>query len=150
MRAARRLIEQEVWPEFPGLSLDGKRSINLAVIAYAQLLVARLTADGLAPRALSAQRDHVRDCHYGTRRDCEQLMRDVASAVSRVREAKDVVAELKTRAEQLRASATYPHDEDAVPVSDSLPPNEFGAERTLNEPSVLRDNYWDIYKVLRG
>jgi len=149
-RAARRVIEQEQWPEFPGLSLDGKRSINLAVIAYAQLLVSRLAADGLAARALSAQRDHVRDCHYGTRPECEQLMRDVAAAVARVREAKDVVSELKTRAEHLRATATYPHDEDAVPVSDSLPPNDIGAERTLNEASVLRDNYWDIYKVLRG
>jgi len=149
-RAVKRAIEQEAWPDFAGISLEGKRSINLAVIAYAQLLVSRLSADGLAARAWTAQREHVRDCHYGSRRDCEQLMTEVAAAVARVREAKDVVAELKVRAEKLRLTATYPHDEDAVPVSDSLPPNDIGAERSLDEPSVLRDNYWDIYRVLRG
>jgi hypothetical protein len=120
------------------------------VIAYAQLLLARLSTDGLALRTWNAQRNHVRDIRYGTRRDCEQLMRDVASAIVRVREAKEIVAELKTRAEAIKASAAYPHDEDAVPVAESLPGNELGRERSLDEPSVLRDNYWDIYRVLRG
>ena len=150
VRAVRRAIEQEAWPEFAGISLEGKRSINLAVIAYAQLLVSRLAAEGLAARTWTAQREHVRDCHYGSRKDCEQLMAAVAGALARVREAKDVVPELKTRAEKLRLTATYPHDEDAVPVSDSLPPNDIGAERALDEPSVLRDNSWDIFRVLRG
>ena len=150
VHAARRAVEQEPWPEFRGLSLEGKRSINLAVIAYAQLLFSRLGADELAGRTWHAQRNHVRDCRYGTRAECEKLMRDVSSAIVRVREARDIVGELRVRAEKLKAAVAYPHEDDAVPVPDSLPPNVLGAERALGEPNVLRDNYWDIFKLLRG
>ena len=34
MREAHRTIEKEPWPEFPGLTIDGRRLVNLAVIAY--------------------------------------------------------------------------------------------------------------------
>ncbi len=35
-------MEKEGAPEFPGLSLDARRAINLAAIAYAEVLCLRL------------------------------------------------------------------------------------------------------------
>src|ERR1700722_4150074 len=41
-RAAMAAIESEQPPEFPGLSLDARRAINIAAIAYAEVLCRRL------------------------------------------------------------------------------------------------------------
>lgn len=148
VRAARKNQEQESWPKFPGLSAEGRRSINLAIIAYAQLLVCRLEDGGLARKAWEAQRLSVSECHYGTRGECMALMTEIREAVALVRDAKDVVGELKIRAEALRAAASYADSVDPLPLPESLPGNHPGAERRLDEPCVLRDNYWDIFKVL--
>ena len=43
----RREIESEPPPLFAGLSVDGRRAVNLAVIAYAELLHERLAATDL-------------------------------------------------------------------------------------------------------
>lgn len=149
-RASRKEIEQEPWPKFAGLSTEGKRGINVAVIAYAQLLVTRLGEGGLGRRAWEAQRLGVRDCHYGSRGECMAFMAEIRDAVALVREAGSIVPELKVRADRLKASASYAEPGDPVPLAESLPANEPGTERSLNEPNVLRENYWDIYRVLRG
>lgn len=141
----RRRIEHETWPEFTGLSVAGKRSINLAVIAYAQLLVERLAATGLVARAIAAQHQGVQAADYGTRADCERLMGDVAAGLQRVRDTTRIADELKERSERLRLVATYPDDADAVPLGESLAP-----ALRAGDPCVLQDNYWDVYQVLRG
>jgi hypothetical protein len=78
------------------------------------------------------------------------LMAEIRDAVALVREAGGIVAELKVRADRLKASASYAEPGDSIPLAESLPANEPGTERSLNEPNVLRENYWDIYRVLRG
>src|SRR3990170_1484222 len=44
----RAALEFKPPPEFPGLSIDGRRIVNTAVIAYAQQLVVTLSGGGLA------------------------------------------------------------------------------------------------------
>ena len=149
-RVARKALEHEPWPDFGGLSLDGKRGINLAVIAYAQLLVCRLADGGLARKSWDAHRQSVRDCHYGSRGECLALMNEIRDSLARVREAKDVIGELKLRSERIRASAGYAEPDDPVPLAETLPGNDPNGERTLDEPSVLRENYWDVYRILRS
>ena len=67
MLEARRTIEKEAWPEFPGLSIQGRRGVNLAVIAYAQLLCLRLARHGLAAQARLATHRRVEDSRFGSR-----------------------------------------------------------------------------------
>jgi hypothetical protein len=148
-RIARKALEHEPWPDFVGLSLDGKRSINLAVIAYAQLLVCRLAEGGLARRSWEAQRQSVRDSHYGTRGECLAMMNEIRDALARVRDATDVIVELKQRAERVRISAQYAEADDPVPLPETLPGNEPSGARSLDEPNVLRENYWDLFRILR-
>src|SRR5579872_4244617 len=50
-RSARDALEAEPQPEFAGLSLDARRAINLAAIAYAQVLCERLSRTGLVELA---------------------------------------------------------------------------------------------------
>ncbi len=142
-------IASEPQPQFPGLSLDGRRGINLALIAQGQLLISRLSVGDLARQAWSAQREHVRDCRYGGRQECEQLMQGISRQLNRVRDTHDALPELKARAEHLRQSVRYAQADDSLPVFDSLPGNEFRAESRAADAHVLRDNYWDIFKLLR-
>jgi hypothetical protein len=97
LREAKRTIEKEPWPEFPGLSLEGRRAINNAVIAYAQLLYARLAESGLALHARQARAKSVHESNYGARPECEALMAEIAAAIAMVKAQKDIAAEIRTR-----------------------------------------------------
>jgi hypothetical protein len=149
LREAKRTIEKEPWPEFPGLQLEGRRTINLAIVAYAQLLYARLAESGLALQARLARQKSVHDTRYGTRDECVAMMSDIADALRRVRGQKEDAAEIRTRTELLRSVVTYRHSQDAVPDPATLPsafPGRSGV--SIREPNVLADDYWDVYRVL--
>lgn len=149
LQDARRTIEKEPWPEFPGIALDGRRTINLAVVAYAQLLYARLAESGLALQARLARQKSVHDTRYGSRDECVTMMGDIADALQRVRGQKEDAGEIRSRTELLRGVVTYRHAQDAVPEPASLPSAFAGRSGvSIREPNVLVDDYWDIYKVL--
>ncbi len=66
----RHAIESEPPPVFEGMSLEGRRAVNLAVIAYAESLRERLSAGGpRGPRAADAR--------------CAACLRDPATAGAR-------------------------------------------------------------------
>jgi hypothetical protein len=148
LNEAKRTIEKEPWPEFGGVSLDGRRAINNAVIAYAQLLYARLAEPGLALQAKQARTRSVHECHYGSRIECEALMGEIAAGIALVKSQKDIASEIRTRTEALRAQASYRHPEDTVPDPGSLPSAFAGREVPVREPNVLVEDYWDVYKTL--
>jgi hypothetical protein len=150
MREARRTIEKEPWPEFAGLPLDARRAINLAVIAYAQLLYARLAEAGLALQARVARQKSVHDTRFGAREECMAMMADIAAAMKLVRLQKDLAAEIRARTETLRNAVVYRNPQDSVPDHASLPSaftNRSGGV-SVREPNVLADDYWDVYVVL--
>src|SRR5579871_5598887 len=81
-RAAAEDLEKEPIPEFPGLSVESRRAINLAALAYAETLCFRLIKTQLVKLAREAtQRREVTD-DYGTQAECEALMRDIEKAMS--------------------------------------------------------------------
>ena len=148
MGEAKRTIEKEPWPEFPGLSLEGRRAINVAVIAYAQLLYARLAESGLALRARQARIKSVHESNYGPRDECEALMAELAEALALVKSQKDIATEIRGRTEAIKGAATYRHAEDTVPEAGSLPSAFLGRGVPVREPNVLVDDYWDLYAAL--
>jgi hypothetical protein len=146
-------IEQEQPPAFPGVSTEGKRSINLAVIAYAMVLGARLSAGGLAARAKDAINRRVSEAQFGSAAECEELMSGIAVALATVRSRKDAATQIKTLVEQLREAARYRTDIDTVPLADTLagvtPLTPEGRKaQVLSAPEILADDYWYVYKVL--
>jgi hypothetical protein len=145
MREAHRTIEKEPWPEFPGLTIEGRRLGNLAVIAYAQHLFARLAVSGLAMDARLANNRSVESARYGSLDACLARLREIAQALALVNAQDGLAAEIKKRGEKMSAGATWRNANETVPQPASLPPAGTGGNPDAN---VLVDDYWDVYKVL--
>jgi hypothetical protein len=149
---AKRTIEKEPWPEFVGLSLEGQRAINNALLGYAQLLYVQLADMGLAQRARVARLGTIQDTHYGSRAECEALMAEIAAAVATIKAKRDIGEELKGRADLIRAAVTYRHPADSIPQDRSLPSAYafVGAAVPVREANVLAEDYWDLHQLLLG
>ena len=147
-------IEAAQPPAFPGLTVDGRRGVNTAVIAYAQSLLASLSQGGLAMLAKETTARRAFDVRYGGRDDCARLMALLREAVTVVNEANEGLSGLKQRIEALRASAVYRNDADTVPLTDSvgtLPAPSApvpGLEVSRSGINVLVDDYWNLYRAL--
>lgn len=145
MREAHRTIEKEPWPEFPGLTIDGRRSVNLAVIAYAQLLYARLAVSGLAQDARLANNRSVESAKHGSLESCLARLREIDAALALVRSQDGMVAEIRRRTDRMATVATWRSANETVPQPASLPPAATGG---VPDANVLVEDYWDVYKVL--
>ena len=150
MTDAKRTIEKEPWPEFGGISVDGRRAINVAVLAYAQLLYARLAESGLAQQARLARQKSVHELNYGAQAECLQRMTEISAALPRVRSQKELAQEIRTRSELIKGSIRYPDPQDALPEAASLPSAFIEREGGLpvREPNVMADDYWEVGTVL--
>ncbi len=150
MQDAKRTVEKEPWPEIAGLALDGRRAINNAVIAYAQLLYAQLAESGLALLSRLARAKSVQEANYGSRHECQTMMNDIGLALVSVRAQRDRAAEIRSRSELLRSAVRYESAHDAVPEPLSLPSAFVGRDGgvPVREPNVLADDYWEIGRLL--
>lgn len=151
----RTQIEQEPAPAFPGISIDGRRTINTAVIAYAQQIVGLLAEGSLAMLAKETTTKRVYDVKYGGREECSRLMQLLRDTHSVLGDEKEDLAGLKERTERLRSHATYRNDADTVPLTDSIGTLTLSDEpvsglETVNRTgiNVLVDDYWDLYQAL--
>jgi hypothetical protein len=152
----RTALEEKAPPAFDGISIDGRRIVNTAVIAYAQQLVAQLSSGGgLAVLAKETTSKRVFDTKYGTREECSRLMVLLREALAAIKSEKDNLSVLKERTEALRAIAAYRSDADTVPLTDSIgtmppPPAPVSGLETGNKAgvNVLVDDYWDLYQAL--
>jgi hypothetical protein len=145
MRESHRTIEKEPWPEFPGLTIEGRRLVNLAVIAYAQHLFARLAVSGLAMDARLANNRSVESAKHGSLDACLARLREIAQALALVNAQDGLAAEIKKRGEKMAATSTWRNANETVPQPASLPPAATGG---VPDANVLVEDYWDVYKVL--
>jgi hypothetical protein len=145
LHAERSAINNEALGEFPGLSLGARRSINLAIISYAESLCEHVDAFGLAARAKEAVARRVHEMSFGTRADCEGYMQRVQKAQAAVANPKQITSGVKIKLERLRATCEYRNTADTVPTADSL-----AAATAATPPSwnVLAEDYWDLYNLL--
>jgi hypothetical protein len=142
-------------PEFPGLSLSARRAINLAAIAYAEVLCLRLV-ELKAPlvtlaRQATAQREAGDD--YGSPRECVLLMGQIARAHRLISERGGLSAEVRARVERLKRVARYRAAADSAPQVDSLALAEAdlldaGATAAAALPNVLAEDTWDLFRIL--
>jgi len=140
-------MQSEPPPLFEGVSIDGRRAINLAVIAYAESLCDRLAAEGLAESARETTLRRLYDTHYGGRQECQAIMQKASRALADLEQVHDDFADVKARTDRLRRTAAYKGPEDTVPSPDSIQPAA-GAARGQSVPNVLLEEYWEIYKAL--
>jgi predicted nucleic acid-binding Zn-ribbon protein len=151
----RTNLEETPPPEFPGISVDGRRVVNTAVIAYAQQLVAALAAGGLAMLAKETTSKRLFDVRYGSPTDCARLMTLLRDVLAMLNDEAENVSGLKERTDAVRAAASYRSDADTVPLTDSIgtlpvPTAPVSGLETANRAgvNVLVDDYWDLYQSL--
>jgi chromosome segregation ATPase len=151
----RIALEEKAPPAFERISVDGRRIVNTAVIAYAQQLVVTLSAGGIAVLAKETTTKRVFDMKYGTREECSRLIVVLRDALAIVKNEKDDLSGLKERTDALRAAAAYRSDADTVPLTDSIgtlpvPVAPVSGLETGNKAgvNVLIDDYWDLYQAL--
>lgn len=154
-RAAVEEIGGEAVPEFPGLSLDARRAINIAAIAYAEVLCLRLARTQLVMQAREATRHREATDEYGSRAECEALMKQIERAADLLRGRNNLTQEVRQRSERLRQVAHYRAPTDAAPSPESLAFSEgdaLGGEPSglaaARMPNVLAEDTWDLYRVL--
>jgi hypothetical protein len=133
---------------FAGLSVEGRRVVNIAVIAYAEMLYDRLAAGGLAELSRQSTLKRVFDAHYGTPQECQALMSAAAQATAEVERMGEDLAEIKARADRLRRQATYRNDDETVPAPNSIVTAGGQAVGQRAAPNVLLDEYWELYRAL--
>jgi hypothetical protein len=141
-RAAREALNTETPPEFGELSLEARRAINLAVVAYAQSLCDRLAPTGLLEpaRAAAGRREPPRD-DYGDRVRCEATMSAIIIARGLLQQRGNLSQEIKQRSDRLREMAKYRNEGDTVPVAESL-------SLAVDGSKALADDMWEIYRAL--
>jgi len=143
LHAEKSAIGSEALAEFPGISLNARRNINLAIICYAESLCEQVDAFGLAARAKEAVARRVHEMSFGSREDCEGYMQRVQKAQAAVSNPKQITAGVRAKLDRLRAHCEYRNTADTVPTADSL---TTGAN-TANW-NVLAEDYWDLYSLL--
>jgi len=134
----RHEIESEPPPLFEGLSVEGRRAVNVAVIAYAEALHERLAAAGLADLVRDSTLRRVYDSSYGSREECLALLQRAGRAVLELDRMQDDLADIKARADRLRAGLAYRADGDTIPQHETL----------QSAARVLLEEYWDVYRAL--
>ena len=140
-------VDSEPPPVFAGLSVEGQRAVNLAVIAYAESLCDRLSGGGLAELARETKLRRVFDTDYGSRDECVALMQLAARALADLEQMHDDLADIKARTDRIRRTAVYKGANEVIPTQDSiLPPN--GRKQAQSLPNVLLDEFWEIYRAL--
>lgn len=144
---SRHALESEPPPLFEGLSVEGRRGVNLAIIACAESLRDRLAAAGLAELARQTTLRRVYESGFGSREDCVRLMERAAQATAELEKHADDLIDIKARTDRLRRTAVYRGGTDTIPTQDSVQAPDAPA-RGEHGANVLLEEYFDIHSVL--
>ncbi|MEJ0005204.1 MAG: hypothetical protein WDM77_02115 [Steroidobacteraceae bacterium] len=149
-------IDAQQPPEFPGLSLDARRAINIAAIAYAEVLCLRLSDTSLMSLAKEAVARREPVDAYGGRPECEALIALIARARVILESKANVAQDVKSRSDSMRPQARYRSGADTAPTPESVSLGEtdvlageaLGSEVAVRMPNVLAEDTWDLFRVL--
>jgi hypothetical protein len=150
-----KLKEETPLPETIGV--EGKRLVNLSVIALAQELLLAFGESDVASLARDASLREVAEVRYGDLQACRDLSRRIEAVLRRVEAMDELAARMRRRAEYLRLTVSYRRDGDTVPEPATIAqvPVQFspdGDPRPVGgrsiDVNVLAEEYWDIYGVL--
>ena len=147
LESRREQIAAETVPEYPGLSLDGKRAINVATVAAAESLYDRYSASNIANLARQSTLQRVYDSQYGSHDQCQQLIQAASRALADLERMQDDLQDIKIRTDRLRAGAVYRNGTDTVPVVECINPPPGNGKRSPTA-NVLLEEFWDVYKLL--
>jgi len=148
-------IENAGAGDFPGISVEAKRAINLAAIACAEVLCLRLSRTPLMVSARTAMSKRESLEYYGDLATCVSIMSDIVKARNLLKQRGGITQEVAQRVERLRSTATYLGEFETVPIPESCGVSEgdvlaHGSQgvTAARLPNVLAEDTWDLFKVL--
>jgi hypothetical protein len=154
-RTRFQAIEKAGAGEFPGISVEAKRAINVAAIACAEVLCLRLARTNLVGAARLAMSKREPGEHYGDLAACVSIMSDIVKARNLLRQKGGIMQEVAQRTERLRSTAAYLGEFETVPIPESCAVSEgdiltHGSQgvTAAKLPNVLAEDTWDLFKVL--
>ena len=131
------------------------RSINVAAIAYAEVLCVRLLKTPLVRLAREATSRREATDEYGSREECEALMAEIDRARTLVQSRTNIAQEVKARTDRIKQVARYRNPADTSPMSDSIAITEGELLDTQSTgvsatrlPNVLGEDTWDLFRIL--
>jgi hypothetical protein len=152
-------IQGEPLPELDGLTLESKRLINAAIIAFAQHLVLHFSEHDLASLAKEATQRPVADMKFGDRRSCDRMVERVRERIEELRQDRTLADQVKRRTDRLINELSYAKETDSVPrhgsvdeINPVVGAEQGPARRVSDAPlrvNVLAEDYWDVYSILR-
>ncbi len=154
LQATKRELGKQPQPVFDSLSIEGKRLINLAIIALAQQLLLHFSKHDVANMAREASVRSVSDVDYGGIHQCRELNKAIDKTLKRLDMAEDLPGKVHQRAEYLRRDTRYRRESDTVPEAGSFARTQVDLKDTGQhgagyiDKNVLAEEYWDIYTVL--
>ncbi len=150
-----KLKEQPTLPDIIGI--EGKRLVNLSVLALAQELYLVFGEQDVATLARDSSLRQVSEARYGSLQDCRNLSQQIEHVLRKVEAMDELPGRVRRRAEILHQIVSYRRDSDTVPAPEALAtipalvPSDDGPRTTSGRDvavNVLADEYWDIYAVL--
>ena len=154
-RARCEQLEKAGAGEFPGISVEAKRAINLAAIACAEVLCLRLARTSLVASARAAMSRREANEYYGDLPACVSIMSDIVKARNLLKQRGGITQEVAQRTERLRSTASYLGEFETVPIPESCDVSEgdvlaHGSQgvTAARLPNVLAEDTWDLFKVL--
>jgi len=154
-RAHCEQIEKAGAGEFPGISVESRRAINLAAIACGEVLCLRLARTNLVGAARAAMARREPSEHYGDLAACVAVMSDIVKARNLLKQRAGIMQDVAQRTERLRSTAAYLGDYETVPIPESCAVSEgdilaHGSQgvTAAKLPNVLAEDTWDLFKVL--
>ena len=141
----RRAIESEAPPAFEGTSLEGRRSVNLAVIACAESLCERLASANLVLQARESTLTRVYDADFGGEAQSAALIHAATRAIGELDAMQEDLADIKRRVDRLKSTAAWRGPGDTIPLQESVGPRDAIGRGSIN---VLLDDYFDIQKLM--
>lgn len=154
-RARCEQLEKAGAGEFPGISVEARRAINLAAIACAEVLCLRLARTSLVASARAAMARRESAEYYGDLAACVSIMSDIVKARNLLKQRAGITQEVAQRTERLRSTAAYLGEFETVPVPESCGVSEgdvlaHGSQGVTSAklPNVVAEDTWDLFKVL--
>jgi hypothetical protein len=154
-REAVATLENEAMPQFPGLSLETRRAINLAAISYAEALCLRLADTPLVALAKEATSRREAADQYGGRAECEALIAQIAKGRMALQAKSNIAQDVKARTDRLKQISKWRNHADTVPTVESLSLLEGDVmegqalgRNAARMPNVLSEDTWDLFRIL--
>lgn len=138
-------------PDHEGLDTATKRSINFMILSFAQQLYLHFEENNLAELAKEASEKSVGAINYGSKRDCDEIIRHIEDRWDSIESAATYADVLQKRAKFIAERAKFRNDDDVVPAPGtaatvySIDANGVVREKDVN---LLGDNYFGLAKVI--